>query len=445
MWKPDVVVPEHRYRARIVWTGLLVSITAYTIWQLWKIFDELQNPSTRLEITDELYTYPYVLMCFFHGRGCGYEDQTVDACVADSFENASVFFDGDFSEEDIITEGRWSNCVGFDLTKHDVEESGVSRDEAIAEIYTYWDTTDIASTESGFFNNIAIFIAEEEPTEESLAFLYVPYTRHLADDDQFELSVAELTIGMTTKKDLRGDVTTSYPPLILSSSTYTTANTLDQDAISNSVDLAIGSLYLQIRQGVFSRTEIEELDPLDVGTFLGNVGGFWELLIIFWGLIFIATRENREPELKARNFAKSIRTGTEIVQRRRRSGSVDVCASASRAEERPQWEDAYGGSRPNAAAAVVGSSLGGGATADEITAAVGLPMDPPADGGKANAAVATRRASNSSDHQRTVDGSSSVYRRPVVQDAPRRGSRSNGASSARHSPAPPSYEAMAAV
>lgn len=52
--------------------------------------------------------------------------------------------------------------------------------------------------------------------------------------------------------------------------------TTDADSTTPSYsDVAIGALYLKIRQGSFSRTIIEEINPLDIGTFLGNVGGFW--------------------------------------------------------------------------------------------------------------------------------------------------------------------------
>lgn len=40
-------------------------------------------------------------------------------------------------------------------------------------------------------------------------------------------------------------------------------------------DIAYGRLFLMIIQGSFSRTIVEEISPLDIGTFLGNVGGFW--------------------------------------------------------------------------------------------------------------------------------------------------------------------------
>lgn len=53
---------------------------------------------------DELYTYPYVLVCFFHDRGCGYSDGTVDACVDNFYGSASVYFNDYESEEDLVTE-----------------------------------------------------------------------------------------------------------------------------------------------------------------------------------------------------------------------------------------------------------------------------------------------------------------------------------------------------
>lgn len=40
-------------------------------------------------------------------------------------------------------------------------------------------------------------------------------------------------------------------------------------------DIAYGRLFLNIFQGSYSRTVVDEINPLDIGTFLGNVGGFW--------------------------------------------------------------------------------------------------------------------------------------------------------------------------
>lgn len=38
---------------------------------------------------------------------------------------------------------------------------------------------------------------------------------------------------------------------------------------------ATGDLFLTIAQGAYSLTEIEDIDPLEIGTLLGNFGGFW--------------------------------------------------------------------------------------------------------------------------------------------------------------------------
>ena len=36
-----------------------------------------------------------------------------------------------------------------------------------------------------------------------------------------------------------------------------------------------GTLILDITQGSYSLTEIRDIDPLELGTIFGNVGGFW--------------------------------------------------------------------------------------------------------------------------------------------------------------------------
>lgn len=137
-----------------------------------------------------------------------------------------------------------------------------------------------------------------------------------------------------------------------------------------------------------------------------------ELLIILWGLFFIATRHDREPELKARNFAKSLRVGKDIVTRRR---SLSVERSSVRStEERPHWEAAYRGSNPNSTAAatmIAGPFLGSGGTQGGIAAAVGFPTIPPANGGTYTDSVATRRASIGSSNGSTSNGHHP--RRPV--------------------------------
>ncbi|CAN0024831.1 unnamed protein product [Ectocarpus sp. 12 AP-2014] len=369
----------------MVWVSLLVCITAYTIWQIWKIFNDLANPSTSLKITNDLYAYPYVLVCFFDEYGCGFQDEEVDVCM--STASAEVLFNGEIYD-DLGEYTDSNNCVGFDL----------------------------GSVEFG-----------DDVT---------------AEDDYVVID----TIGKTTKKKLNGDVTTTFPPLVLSSSDYTAENEWTTSEDDFYQDAAYGRLYLDIRQGSYSRTAIAEIDPLDIGTFLGNIGGFWELLLILWGIFFIATREEREPKMKARDFAKTVQATKEIVNRRR-SLSVDSAAASTTpaVDQRPQWEAAFRGDT----AAV--AQFGGGNTA--------VPTVPPVNDG--GASTAPRRASNDSTRndstssaffRRSTSGisdphggsSSFSFRRPVVRDMPRRGSRTGDSLPEEQPRVPPSYDEMSA-
>eukprot|EP00752_Nemacystus_decipiens_P017457 g15651.t1 len=180
------------------------------------------------------------------------------------------------------------------------------------------------------------------------------------------------TIGKTTKENLDGDVTTTYPPLIMSSHVYTSENTLTEP----DGDYAYGQMNIHFSQGSFSRTRVKELNPIDLGDFFGNIGGFWELLIVLWGLFFIASRADDAPKLKAREFIEPVKS---II--RRRSLSVDSGTSGSVTEERPHWEAAYRGSNPTSNAVPPLPPRGGATMAGGTAAAVGFPIIAPMNGG----------------------------------------------------------------
>lgn len=72
--------------------------------------------------------------------------------------------------------------------------------------------------------------------------------------------------------------------------------------------------------------------------------GFWEILLVFWSLMFVATRQDSEPTLRARNFASSIVVGKRMIMRRSRSLHPKPSESKT---ERPFWEGVYGGSTEN--------------------------------------------------------------------------------------------------
>lgn len=63
---------------------------------------------------NETYEFPYVLVCFFQGNGCGWEDLSTDECVSDALVWSSVL-DHNFEErEGIVVE----SMVGLHLYVH---------------------------------------------------------------------------------------------------------------------------------------------------------------------------------------------------------------------------------------------------------------------------------------------------------------------------------------
>ncbi|CAB1104022.1 unnamed protein product [Ectocarpus sp. CCAP 1310/34] len=189
MWKPDAVVPEHRWRARMVWVSLLVGITAYTIWLIWKIFDDRANPSTSLKITNDLFAYPYVLVCFYHGQGCGFTDTSVDTCVSTALTESTTVYFKDDSYGDL---GAYAlgNCVSFDLGSLEFGDDITTENDEVT-IDMWWIQSDMASDETDYFDHIGMYMAEEEPTESTSSFLHVPYSRILPDVEVI-YTVAEL-------------------------------------------------------------------------------------------------------------------------------------------------------------------------------------------------------------------------------------------------------------
>ena len=63
-------------------------------------------------------------------------------------------------------------------------------------------------------------------------------------------------------------------------------------------------MKMQLQQESDSLILVMEIDPFDMAEILGQVGGFWDLILIFWPLLFVAASEEM-PNLKPRNFLKS--------------------------------------------------------------------------------------------------------------------------------------------
>lgn len=71
-------------------------------------------------------------------------------------------------------------------------------------------------------------------------------------------------------------------------------------------------LSLELQQESNSMTVITEIDPLDLAEIFGEIGGFWDLILIAWPIFFVAV-SYEPPHLKPRNFRESAARVTETA------------------------------------------------------------------------------------------------------------------------------------
>ncbi|CAM9958392.1 unnamed protein product [Laminaria digitata] len=250
-------------------------------------------------------------------------------------------------------------CLSFDLSQVDVENRADKKwTRAVVEMS--WVSSDNDNTDTGYRASANVFLGDNADEEEYTA---VPYSRNQKTSEDPTYKATDMTIGKTHRKLLGGDSTTTFPVLTLSTTDfvkskssvsassfyYSTASHFHLDpelftddffrdddhvhASSSSsptnaslsafeefvADLpdeyATGTLNLVITQGAYSLTEIKDVNPLEIGKLLGSIGGFWELLVLLWGLCYIATNSYDEPTLKARDFSKIAERGSSIATR----------------------------------------------------------------------------------------------------------------------------------
>eukprot|EP00904_Undaria_pinnatifida_P004018 jgi/Undpi1/13617/HiC_scaffold_9.g03271.m1 len=242
------------------------------------------------------------------------------------------------SSIDQLPLGQWSNCVAFNLSKLNMQgfEEGCSYFKKPTSVVSMaWYTSYFPFNETDYNEVVGIFMGNESTPE----YVTVPYSRVVVSPDtdfdgQTYVETA-LTIGKNTRHLLSGESATSYPVLTISTGDYVEQIQMDLGSdTDDSGSYAIGYLHLMITQGAYSLTELTDVNPLDIGTFLGNIGGFWELLLVTWGLCFIAAKAET-PLTRGRDFTQPIRKGKEMVTKRRRSSSIRTQASDD--EEQPYW------------------------------------------------------------------------------------------------------------
>ena len=109
-------------------------------------------------------------------------------------------------------------------------------------------------------------------------------------------------------------------------------------------------MSLELKQEVNSLVEVTEIDPFDLAGIVGQIGGFWDLLLLSWPFFFVAI-SYEAPSLKARDFRKSAVRAVEyatktvlptVLQRFRtptaKRQSERICGGVETFEELPPGE-----------------------------------------------------------------------------------------------------------
>ncbi|CAM9752610.1 unnamed protein product [Ectocarpus sp. 13 AM-2016] len=138
------------------------------------------------------------------------------------------------------------------------------------------------------------------------------------------------------------DSSTYFSSLDDDSFTFLRAN----DTNASSPSFSAGFLNIYILQGSYSFITIEDIDPLDVGDLLGNIGGFWGYVLLSFAVFFTVAEPEKLPRLRARAFYT--KRGNDVIRRLSATSSTSKSPDASQGatevrEQLPDWEDERNG------------------------------------------------------------------------------------------------------
>ncbi|CAM9707380.1 unnamed protein product [Ectocarpus fasciculatus] len=350
MWRPDEVVPQHKRRAVALWTILIGGIIFYSSYLLYKAVRKRENPDSSIELSNTVFEYPDIWVCLYAGYGCD-EWELEEECMTSATANmtgwgnsSAVFYPGGDYEQEIPVEGKLTPdngwCVEFETSTitpflGQERDASLYLDYLLLDMYWYPGGLEADSStcvvEGWKTHNEWMYVFLNDPDSGQVSTgIQVPYS--CITNVSSSHSFTYVGIGVTTEDKL--DEAPVVNNKALSVSTATTKDEVNPDIVK-----PYAQLSLQFQQEPNSLEIITEVDPLDLAEMFGNVGGFWDLLMIMWPIFFVAA-SRQDPHLKPRNFKKSVAKGIEGLRigEDKHSGARDDFNSSHHVEERPYWE-----------------------------------------------------------------------------------------------------------
>lgn len=325
MWTPDRVVPHYKRRAIALWLFLVISIVNYGIWLVYQGIKKRKHPTRTFITSDDLYPYPDVSVCLFNDYGCDSIEQRKNCVMSvndtEGGPTRARYYPWQAEDQqDISTKvGETSKgwCVAFEASAVDIavgseRNSSDPWDYLLFDIYWYpggsltSNTCGVGEDHWESHSAAAHIYLNNSETGILSTGIQVPYTCMTnASSGHMYNAVG---IGVTEVTKLDGSVLTSYKALSKSSIMYNDERTEKITGIQK----PYAHLHFEIAQDPDSLEIITENDPLDIATILGNIGGFWDLLRIFWPIFFVVT-SRQDPFLKPRNLKKTVLKATKAV------------------------------------------------------------------------------------------------------------------------------------
>ncbi|CAM9376339.1 unnamed protein product [Ascophyllum nodosum] len=148
----------------------------------------------------------------------------------------------------------------------------------------------------------------------------VPFTRQRAGSITTTFLETEVAMTLTESVTLDGEHKKIYSAGTISSQFYEIPDGVTNETFT--VDIAF--MLMHILQPAFTHTIRREVDPLEWAELIGSIGGTWELLLLLWGIFFIAKRD--EPRLKGRDLVKSAKQGAQTIVR----GATSIATTSTR-------------------------------------------------------------------------------------------------------------------
>ncbi|CAB1104434.1 unnamed protein product [Ectocarpus sp. CCAP 1310/34] len=152
-----------------------------------------------------------------------------------------------------------------------------------------------------------------------------------------------LGVGLTNQIKFMSDDISSYKALFTNFGVH-------KNAVNPNITMPYAHVSLEMKQQADSWEIITESNPYEFAEMFGNIGGFWDLLLILWPLCFVAATQ-QDPHLKPRSFTKSAVRGAQrvagVTKMVARAAPVKHTSSTSHAsavdgfedqEEVPAWD-----------------------------------------------------------------------------------------------------------